>query len=77
MPRSTCSRAQVPGEIVLGQIESGDDRLRVLDVRGASAVGIERGQMLPLTTVSSASGRGPDSTVLEGAGGSTTSTPRT
>ena len=61
--------AQVPGEIVLGQLESGDDRLRVLDVRGASAVGIERGQMLPLTTVSSASGRGPDSTVLEGAGG--------
>ena len=26
---------QVPGEIVLGQIEAGDDKLRVLDVRGA------------------------------------------
>ena len=61
--------AQVPGEIVLGQLEPGDDRLRVLDVRGAPAVGIERGQMLPLTTVSSASGLGPDSTVLEGASG--------
>jgi hypothetical protein len=26
---------QVPGEIVIGQIEAGDDKLRVLDVRGA------------------------------------------
>jgi GGDEF domain-containing protein len=61
--------AEVPGELVLGQIEAGDDKLRVLDVRGASIVGIERGNMLPLARVKSANGLGPDSTVLEGANG--------
>jgi GGDEF domain-containing protein len=61
--------AQLPGEIVLGQIEAGDDRLRVLDVRGASIVGIERGNMLPLAKAKSANGLGPDSTLLEGTNG--------
>ena len=60
---------QVPGEIVVGQIETGDDQLRVLDVRGAEIVGIERGNMLPLATRKSANGLGPDETVLEGANG--------
>ncbi|MDX6583230.1 MAG: hypothetical protein QOI10_2414 [Solirubrobacterales bacterium] len=60
---------EVPGELVLGQIEPGDDKLRVLDVRGASIVGIERGNMLPLAQKKSANGLGPDSTVLEGANG--------
>jgi GGDEF domain-containing protein len=61
--------AQVPGEIVIGQIEPGDDKLRVLDVRGAETVGIERGAMLPLAKMESTNGRGPDATVLEGANG--------
>src|SRR5687768_15170243 len=60
---------QVPGEIVIGQIEAGDDKLRVLDVRGAETVGIERGNMLPLAKMKSSNGLGPDSTVLEGASG--------
>ena len=60
---------QVPGEIVIGQVEAGDDKLRVLDVRGAEIVGIERGNMLPLAQRKSASGLGPDATVLEGANG--------
>ena len=60
---------QVPGEIVIGQIEAGDDKLRVLDVRGAQTVGIERGNLLPLAKRTSTSGLGPDSTVLEGANG--------
>jgi GGDEF domain-containing protein len=60
---------QVPGEIVIGQIEAGDDKLRVLDVRGAQTVGIERGNMLPLTKMKPANGLGPDATVLEGANG--------
>jgi GGDEF domain-containing protein len=61
--------AQVPGEIVIGQIEAGDDKLRVLDVRGAQTVGIERGNMLPLTKMKPTNGHGPDETVLEGANG--------
>jgi len=61
--------AQVPGEIVIGQIEAGDDKLRVLDVRGAETVGIERGNMLPLAKQEPANGLGPDETVLEGANG--------
>ena len=60
---------QVPGEIVIGQIEAGDDKLRVLDVRGAEIVGIERGNVLPLAQRTSAGGLGPDATVLEGANG--------
>ena len=60
---------QVPGEIVIGQIEAGDDQLRVLDVRGAQTVGIERGNMLPLAKKPPANGLGPDETVLEGANG--------
>ncbi len=60
---------QVPGEVLIGQIEAGDDKLRVLDVRGAEVVGIERGNMLPLAKVEQASGLGPDATVLEGANG--------
>lgn len=61
--------AQVPGEIVLGQIEAGEGGLRVLDVRGASIVGIERGNMLPLAKVAQAEGLGPNSNVLEGTDG--------
>jgi GGDEF domain-containing protein len=61
--------SQVPGEIVLGQIEAGDDRLRVLDVRGASIVGVERGNMLPLATVKQSNGHGPDASPLEGTAG--------
>jgi GGDEF domain-containing protein len=61
--------AHLPGEIVLGQIEAGDDRLRVLEVRGASIVGVERGTMLPLAKVSSSHGLGPDSNPLEGTSG--------
>jgi GGDEF domain-containing protein len=60
---------QVPGEIVLGQVEPGDDRLRVLEVRGASIIGIERGNVLPLARVKSASGHGPDDGMLEGTNG--------
>ena len=60
---------EVPGEIVIGQVESDDNKLRVLDVRGAEIVGIERGNMLPLAKVKSANGLGPDATVLEGANG--------
>ena len=60
---------QVPGEIVLGQIEAGDDRMRVLDVRGASTIGIERGAMLPLARVQQTNGMGPDESVLEGTTG--------
>ena len=60
---------QIPGEIVVGQIEKGDDKLRVLDVRGAEIVGIERGNMLPLASRKPANGHGPDATVLEGANG--------
>ena len=68
--------SQVPGEIVLGQIEADEDRLRVIDVRGASIVGIERGHMIPLAEVSPANGLGPGSTVDRGdRRGSTTSTP--
>jgi GGDEF domain-containing protein len=61
--------AQVPGEIVLGQIEPGDDRLRVLDVRGASIVGVERGNMLPLAKVKQSNGLGPGASALEGTTG--------
>ena len=60
---------QVPGEIVIGQVETDADKLRVLDLRGAEIVGIERGSLLPLSKRASASGLGPDSTVLEGANG--------
>ncbi|MFI5122397.1 MAG: GGDEF domain-containing protein [Vicinamibacteria bacterium] len=60
---------QVPGEIVLGQIEPGDDRLRVLDVRGASIVGVERGNMLPLAKVQQSNGLGPEVSALEGTAG--------
>src|SRR5436190_6086001 len=60
---------QVPGEIVVGQIEAGDDKLRILDVRGAETVGIERGSTLPLTKMKAANGLGPDATVLEGPNG--------
>ena len=58
--------SQVPGEIVLGQIEPDEGRLRVIDVRGASIIGIERGHMIPLAEVSPANGLGPGSTALEG-----------
>lgn len=60
---------QVPGEIVLGQVEPDDDRLRVLEVRGASIIGIERGNMLPLAKVKGGSGRGPDGGLLDGTAG--------
>ncbi len=60
---------QVPGEIVLGQIEAGDDRLRVLDVRGASTIGVERGTLLPLAQVKTAGGLGPNASALEGTAG--------
>ena len=60
---------EVPGEIVIGQIEADDNKLRVLDVRGAEIVGIERGNMLPLAKVKAANGLGPDATVMEGASG--------
>jgi GGDEF domain-containing protein len=59
---------QVPGEILLGQIEADEGRLRVLDVRGAETIGIERGHMLPLAQVK-AGGQGPDNAVLEGTTG--------
>jgi len=60
---------QVPGEIVIGQVETDADTLRVLDLRGAEIVGIERGTLLPLAKRASSRGLGPDSTVLEGANG--------
>ena len=60
---------QIPGEILIGQIEPDDDRLRVLDVRGASIIGIERGHLLPLTKVQPTGGRGPAASVLEGTNG--------
>lgn len=60
---------QVPGEIVLGQVEPDDDRLRVLEVRGASIIGIERGNMLPLAKVKGGSGHGPDGGLLDGTAG--------
>ena len=52
--------SQVPGEIVLGQVEADEGRLRVLDVRGASIIGIERGHMIPLAEVRPANGLGPE-----------------
>ncbi|MET0127852.1 MAG: diguanylate cyclase [Solirubrobacterales bacterium] len=58
--------SQVPGEIVLGQVEADEGRLRVIDVRGASIIGIERGHMIPLAEVSPANGLGPGSTAIEG-----------
>lgn len=58
--------SELPGEIVLGQIEPGEDVMRVLDVRGASVVGIERGIMLPLATRSEGGGAGGESIVLDG-----------
>jgi GGDEF domain-containing protein len=60
---------QVPGEIVLGHIEADEGRLRVLDVRGASIIGIERGHMIPLAQVKAGGGRGPEAAVLEGTTG--------
>jgi GGDEF domain-containing protein len=39
---------QIPGEVLLGEIESDEGMLRILDVRGATSVGIERGHVLPL-----------------------------
>ncbi len=60
---------QVPGEIVLGQVEPDDDRLRVLEVRGASIIGIERGNLLPLVRVNSTGGRGPRGRILDGTAG--------
>lgn len=60
---------QVPGEIVLGQVEPDEDRLRVLEVRGASIIGIERGNMLPLARVKAGSGHGPDGGLLDGTAG--------
>ena len=69
---------QVPGEIVLGQIEAGDDRLRVLDVRGAEIVGIERGNMLPLAQGQAGERPRPRRDRARGQRtGSTTSTPST
>jgi GGDEF domain-containing protein len=60
---------QVPGEIIFGQIEPGEDHLRVLDVRGASVVGIERGTLIPLAAAArSRSGLGPRGPALEGTG---------
>jgi GGDEF domain-containing protein len=61
--------AQVPGEILLGQIEPGEDRMRVIDVRGAAIIGIERGHMLPLGETKPAGGLGPE--VAEGLEGTT------
>ncbi len=60
---------QVPGEIVLGQVEPDEDRLRVLEVRGASIIGIERGNLLPLARVKAAGGRGPEDGMLDGTAG--------
>jgi GGDEF domain-containing protein len=60
---------QVPGEILLGQVEPDEGRLRVLDVRGAEIIGIERGHMIPLAQVKTGGGRGPEAEVLNGAGG--------
>lgn len=56
--------SQVPGELVLGQIEPGEDRMRVVDVRGASIIGIERGQMIPLAGAKPGGGLGPGEEVL-------------
>jgi len=60
---------QIPGEIVLGQVEPDEDRLRVLDVRGASIIGIERGNLLPLARVNGGGGRGPQDDMLGGTNG--------
>ena len=60
---------QVPGEIVLGQVEPDDDSLRVLEVRGASIIGIERGNLLPLARVNNSGGRGPRDRMLDGTAG--------
>ena len=60
---------QVPGEIVLGQVEPDEDRLRVLEVRGASIIGIERGNLLPLARVKAEGGRGPTGGMLDGTAG--------
>jgi GGDEF domain-containing protein len=60
---------QLPGEIVLGQIEPGTDQLRVLEVRGASIIGIERGNLMPLAHTSGDGRSGPDDSVLEGTSG--------
>jgi GGDEF domain-containing protein len=58
--------SELPGEIVLGQIEPGEDVMRVLDVRGAAVVGIERGIQLPLAGRAEGGGAGGESIVLEG-----------
>lgn len=60
---------QMPGEVVLGQIEPDEGRLRVLDVRGASIIGIERGHMLPLADVKPSGGHGPGPQALDGTTG--------
>ena len=57
--------SELPGEIVLGQIEPGEDVMRVLDVRGAAVVGIERGINLPLAGRAEGGGAGGESIVLE------------
>lgn len=56
---------QLPGEIVLGEIEAGAEQMRVRDVRGAAYVGIERGQMIPLAAAEPTSGLGPGPQALE------------
>lgn len=58
---------QVPGEVVLGQIEPDEGMLRILDVRGATVVGVERGHMLPMAGVPAPRhNKDPDASPLAG-----------